>query len=89
MQSILEDAEKLLHQRVMAPIPRDLDALHHSVLEHKEFESRLQILETDIEQIKDTFRNITLKTPNMKKALEKILDKWNNLWALSNLYTER
>lgn len=89
LQLSLEEAERVLTQRVMAPLPRDLDTLHHHVLEHKEFESRLQALEPDVEQVKETFRSITLKTPAMKKSLEKVLDKWNSIWNTSNLYIER
>lgn len=89
LQQSLDEAERILLQRVMAPLPRDLDTLHHLVLEHKEFESRLQTLEPEVEQVKETFRSITLKTPVMKKSLEKILDKWNNIWNTSNMYIER
>lgn len=89
LQLSLDEAERILNQRVMSPLPRDLDTLHHLVLEHKEFESRLQTLEPEVEQVKDTFRSITLKTPVMKKALEKTLDKWNHIWNTSNIYIER
>lgn len=89
LQISLDEAERVLMQRVMSPLPRDLDTLQHQVLEHKEFESRLQMLEPDVEQVKETFRSITLKTPQMKKSLEKVLDKWNSIWNTSGLYIER
>lgn len=85
----LDEAERIINQRVLAPLPRDIDTLQHLVLEHKEFESRLQSMEPDIEQVKDTFRSITLKTPQHKKDLEKVLNKWNYIWNTSNLYIER
>nr|CAI5837429.1 unnamed protein product [Callosobruchus analis] len=83
------EAERIINQRVAAPLPRDIDTLQHLVLEHKEFESRLQKLEPEIEQVKDTFRSITLKTPQHKKDLEKVLDKWKYIWNMSNIYVER
>ncbi|XP_066142738.1 microtubule-actin cross-linking factor 1 isoform X44 [Euwallacea fornicatus] len=89
LQRALDEAERIINQRVLSPLPRDLDSLQHLIFEHKEFESRLQNLEPEIEQVKETFRSITLKTPQHKKDLEKVLDKWNYIWNTSNLYIER
>ncbi|XP_025831436.1 plectin [Agrilus planipennis] len=89
LQQTLDEAERIINQRVIASLPRDLDTLQQLLLEHKEFESQLQNLEPEIEQVKDTFRSITLKTPQHKKDLEKILNKWNYIWNTSNLYHER
>ncbi|KAF5301223.1 hypothetical protein FQA39_LY10809 [Lamprigera yunnana] len=89
LQQSLDEAERVINQRVLSPLPRDIDTLQHLVLDHKEFESRLQNLEPEVEQVKDTFRSITLKTPQHKKDLEKILNKWNYIWNTSNLYIER
>lgn len=89
LQQALDEAERVINQRVLASLPRDIDTLQHLVLEHKEFESRLQNLEPEVEQLKDTFRSITLKTPQHKKDLESILEKWKYIWNTSNLYIER
>lgn len=89
LQKALDEAERIINQRVQAPLPRDIDTLQHLVLEHKEFESRLQNLEPEIEQVKDTFRSITLKTGQHKRDLENVLDKWKYIWNTSNLYIER
>lgn len=89
LQQTLDEFERVINQRVLSPLPRDIDTLQHLVLEHKEFESRLQNIESEIEQVKDTFRSITLKTPQHKKDLEKVLNKWNYIWNTSNLYIER
>uniref|UniRef100_A0A6P7F8X5 Dystonin isoform X26 n=1 Tax=Diabrotica virgifera virgifera TaxID=50390 RepID=A0A6P7F8X5_DIAVI len=89
LQLALDEAERIINQRVLSPLPRDIDTLQHLVLEHKEFESRLQNLEPEVEQVKDTFRSITLKTPQHKKDLEKVLDKWKYIWNTSNIYIER
>lgn len=85
----LDEAERIINQRVIAHLPRDIDSLQHLVLEHKEFASRLQNLEVEIDQVKDTFRSITLKTPQHKKDLEKVMNKWKNICNISNLYIER
>ncbi|XP_057668604.1 dystonin isoform X44 [Diorhabda carinulata] len=89
LQLALDEAERIINQRVLSPLPRDIDTLQHLVLEHKEFESRLQNMEPEVEQVKDTFRSITLKTPQHKKDLEKVLDKWKYIWNTSNIYIER
>lgn len=89
LQRVLDEAERVINQRVLSPLPRDIDTLEHMTREHKEFESRLQNLEPEIEQVKDTFRSITLKTPQHKKDLEKVLGKWNYIWNTSKLYMER
>lgn len=56
LQRALDEAERIINQRVLSPLPRDVDTLQHLILEHKEFEVRLQNLEPEIEQVKDTFR---------------------------------
>lgn len=49
----------------------------------------MQNLEPEVDRVKDTFRSIALKTPQQKKDLEKVLEKWKNIWNGSNLYVER
>lgn len=43
LQSKLDEAERTLHSRINAPVPRDLDSLEHLVLQHKDFESTLKV----------------------------------------------
>ena len=43
LQASLDEAERTLASRTAAPLPRDLDSLEHLVIEHKEFETRLQV----------------------------------------------
>lgn len=43
LQSSLDEAERTLVSRLAAPLPRDLDSLEHLVIEHKQFETRLQV----------------------------------------------
>lgn len=43
LQIALDEAESTLNGRVASPLPRDLDSLEHMVIQHKDFESRLQV----------------------------------------------
>jgi hypothetical protein len=43
LQASLDEAERTLAARTAAPLPRDLDSLEHLVIEHKEFETQLQV----------------------------------------------
>ncbi|XP_011865299.1 PREDICTED: dystonin isoform X20 [Vollenhovia emeryi] len=89
LQQALDEAERVLNARIAAPLPRDLDSLEHMVLEHKDYEQNLQRLAPDVEQLQQTFRGITLKTPAMRNKLDNITSKWTHLWNLSSLYVER
>ncbi|XP_074102800.1 dystonin-like protein short stop isoform X19 [Cotesia typhae] len=89
LQQALDEAERVLNIRIASPLPRDLDSLEHMVLEHKDFEQKLQRLAPDYEQVQQTFRGITLKTPVMRNKLDNVMSKWNQLWNVSNLYIER
>lgn len=89
LQQALDEAERILSIRIASPLPRDLDSLEHQVLEHKDFEQNLQRLAPDYEQVQQTFRGITLKTPAMRNKLDNVMSKWNHLWNTSNLYIER
>ncbi|XP_070510262.1 microtubule-actin cross-linking factor 1 isoform X19 [Cardiocondyla obscurior] len=89
LQQALDEAERVLNARIAAPLPRDLDSLEHMVLQHKDYEQNLQRLATDVEEMQQTFRGITLKTPAMRNKLDNIMTKWKHLWNLSSLYIER
>lgn len=44
LQISLDEAENTLNSRISAPVPRDLDSLEHMVIQHKDFEQRLQVI---------------------------------------------
>lgn len=44
LQAALDEAERTLNQRTAAALPRDLDSLEHMVIDHKDFETRLQVM---------------------------------------------
>ncbi|CAH2097827.1 unnamed protein product [Euphydryas editha] len=85
----LEVFERQLHERIASHIPRDLDSLEHLVLQHKDWESSLHALSSDVEEVQATFRGIALKTPAMKKNLDKVMGKWNDMQSKSQLFVER
>ncbi|XP_028029408.1 microtubule-actin cross-linking factor 1 isoform X17 [Bombyx mandarina] len=85
----LEVLERQLHERIASHIPRDLDSLEHLVLQHKDWEGSLHALSGDVEEAQSTFRGIALKTPAMKKSLDKVMGKWNDLHSKSQLFVER
>nr|QVD39310.1 Dystonin [Schistocerca gregaria] len=89
LAAALDDTERTLNARTAAPLPRDVDSLEHLVIEHKDFETRLQALGPDVEKLQSTFRSISRKTPEQQTRLDKCISKWNNLWATSHLYIER
>ncbi|XP_021923220.1 dystonin isoform X2 [Zootermopsis nevadensis] len=89
LQASLDEAERTLAARTAASLPRDLDSLEHLVIEHKEFETQLQALGPEIEDVQATFRSVARKTPAMQTKLDKCLSKWNQLWSSSHLYIER
>ncbi|XP_052759151.1 dystonin isoform X18 [Galleria mellonella] len=85
----LEVLERQLHERIASHIPRDLDSLEHLVLQHKDWEGNLHALSSDVEEVQATFRGIALKTPAMKKNLDKVMGKWNDMQSKSQLFVER
>ncbi|XP_045505239.1 microtubule-actin cross-linking factor 1 isoform X18 [Colias croceus] len=85
----LEIYERQLHERIASHIPRDLDSLEHLVLQHKDWETSLLALANDVQEVQDTFRGIALKTPAMKKSLDKVMGKWNDMQSKSQLFVER
>ncbi|XP_076226830.1 dystonin-like protein short stop isoform X34 [Nomia melanderi] len=89
LQQALDEAERILNTRIVAPLPRDLDSLEHLVLQHKDYEQSLRRLAPDLDRVQQTFRGITLKTPAMRNKLDAVTTKWNHIWNVSNLYVER
>ncbi|RWS15093.1 microtubule-actin cross-linking factor 1-like isoform X28, partial [Dinothrombium tinctorium] len=85
----LSEKERILKQRVNNPIPRERDSLENLVLQHKEFEIDLQSYESRVEEMKEHFHNIPKKSPNVQSKYESIIETWDRIWNLSNLYIER
>lgn len=78
-----------LDQIILAPLARDLDSLEHVQEIRKDYERRLKQLDPEIEHLQNTFRNIPLKTPALKKSLDNLLELWNELHTQSDLHKDR
>lgn len=78
-----------LEHIISSPLARDLDALEHAVQIHDDYRRRLQNLEPDLKHLQETFRTITLKTPQLKKSLDNLVELWKELNTQSNLHGDR
>uniref|UniRef100_A0A0P4WIG2 Uncharacterized protein n=1 Tax=Scylla olivacea TaxID=85551 RepID=A0A0P4WIG2_SCYOL len=81
--------EKMLIQRCLAGIPRDLDLLEQLVIEHKQFENDLSSRELEVESIQKNYQNLSRRTPAIQRTVESITQQWDRIWALSHVYIER
>jgi len=88
LEKLLE-REKILVQRAHNPIPRERETLETLVIEHKEFESDLKVFEPQIQDLKELFHNIPQKSPAVQSNYDNIIETWNRIWSLSQLYVER
>lgn len=89
LEHALAEVEQLLKVRVAALLPQDINNLGCLIIEHKDFEQSLKCISSDVDQLQQTFRGITLKTPQMKNKLDSIVSKWNYICNLNNLYIDR
>lgn len=74
---------------ILSPLPRDLDSLEHSVQILNDYRRRLTLLEPDLTHLQETFRTITLKTPQLKKSLDSLRELWAELNTQSSLHADR
>lgn len=86
---ILNEKERILVQRCTNPIPRERDALEMLVIEHKQFESDVKKHESDIQQVKELFYNIPRKSQEAQRKHDQIIETWERIWALAQIYVER
>ncbi|RWS27955.1 microtubule-actin cross-linking factor 1-like protein [Leptotrombidium deliense] len=89
IHDFLSERERILKQRVQNPIPRDRGTLENLILEHKEFEMDLQSVEPKLEEMKERYHNIPKKNQSVQAKYESIMETWERIWNLSNLYIER
>ncbi|XP_035227819.1 dystonin-like, partial [Stegodyphus dumicola] len=89
VQSTLTEKERTLKQRTQAPIPRSKEIVGQLMQEQKDFESDLQTIEPRICEVREAFRELTTKTPALQSRYDGVMESWNNLWSVSNLYVER
>lgn len=74
---------------ISSPLPRDRDSLEYAKRIHSDFELRLAQEEVPVKRFQETFRNIPLKTPALKKSLDNLLDLWTEINSQSKLHGQR
>ncbi|XP_055317105.1 dystonin isoform X42 [Sitodiplosis mosellana] len=89
LKNKLEDMARELDHIILSPLPRDLDSHEHAVQIHDDYRRRLQNLEPDLKHLQETFRTIALKTPQLKKSLDNLVELWKELNTQSNLHGDR
>lgn len=89
LKNKLEDMARELDHIILSPLPRDLDSLEHAVQIHEDYRRRLQHLEPDLKHLQETFRTIALKTPQLKKSLDNLVELWKELNTQSGLHGDR
>ncbi|XP_017464287.1 PREDICTED: dystonin isoform X11 [Rhagoletis zephyria] len=89
IKSKLEDMARELDKIILAPLPRDIDSLEHAKEIHIDYERRLRQLDPEIQHVQNSFRNIPLKTPALKKSLDNLVELWNELHTQSDLHRDR
>ncbi|XP_047739188.1 dystonin [Hyalella azteca] len=89
LKDYLDMMEKMLIQRCLAGIPRDLDLLEQLVIEHKQFENDLSTHELEVEGIQKNYQSLPRRTPAIQRTVESITQQWDRIWALSHVYIER
>ncbi|XP_043245138.1 dystonin-like isoform X38 [Amphibalanus amphitrite] len=85
----LETAERQLTERCRADIPRRQAELERLVVDHKDWENRLERHETVLEEVTTIYDSLSKKTPTMKNKLDNVQNKWDSLWKTSSMYIER
>ncbi|XP_031629787.1 dystonin isoform X12 [Contarinia nasturtii] len=89
LKNKLEDMARELDHIILSPLPRDLDSHEHAVQIHEDYRRRLQNLEPELKHLQDTFRTITLKTPQLKKSLDNLVELWKELNTQNGLHGDR
>ncbi|KAI6225247.1 Plectin [Aphelenchoides fujianensis] len=85
----LDEAWRLLNERVGENVPRTLDELERLIHAHKQFEDDLQALDVDVSNVKELFRQIPNPTPTQVANHEHLNNRWEDLWDLSRMYVDR
>uniref|UniRef100_A0A915IPP4 Microtubule-actin cross-linking factor 1 n=1 Tax=Romanomermis culicivorax TaxID=13658 RepID=A0A915IPP4_ROMCU len=85
----LDEYWQTLNDRVVKPVPKDMDQWEKIVLEHKNFEDALQGLDSDITMLQELYRQLEDPTPIQRARMEQLLNLWEDLWELSKMFAER
>jgi len=89
LEKILSNNEKSITKACKNPLPRDLEALGSLVSKHKEFENNLQLHESELKQIQNYLGALPAKKVEDQEKVDKISEKWDQIWSISFKYVER
>ncbi|GIY98983.1 hypothetical protein CEXT_406811 [Caerostris extrusa] len=71
------------------PVPRSKELVIRLMQEQSDFESELRTLEPRVNEVRDAFVELAVKTAALQSRHDTLTESWNNLWSSSNLYVER
>ena len=66
-----------------------MDSLERMFIEHRDFEIKIQSFESRVQTVQRTYATIPQKSASLQAKLDKVVEKWEKVWSLSNLYVER
>lgn len=55
----------------------------------QDFENDLRAIEPRVDEVRNAFRELAAKTPALQSRHDAVMESWNNLWSISNLYIDR
>lgn len=89
LSSRLEHLAKELDSIILSRLPVDRTASDAALETILDFIRRLGFFDSDLKNLKDTFRTIPAKTPAQKKNLENLNELYKELVTQANLHKER
>lgn len=89
LSSRLEDLAKELDGIILSRLPQDRTTSDASLEVILDFIRRLGFFDSDLKNLKETFRSIPVKTPAQKKNLDNLHDLYKELATQANLHKDR
>jgi dystonin len=85
----LESLAKELDGIILSHLPQDRSASDVALEKILDFIRRLGFFESDLKNLKETFRSISLKSPPQKKNMDNLYELYRELVTQANLHKER
>ncbi|XP_046365486.2 microtubule-actin cross-linking factor 1, isoforms 1/2/3/5-like isoform X11 [Haliotis rufescens] len=85
----LGQCDQQLSTLLNKPIHNNTDAVHRSLTSHQEFDRDLLSSERDVDRLQQTYQNITPKTSQIESRLNLVVQKCDQLKAISQIYVDR
>ncbi|KAL7025334.1 hypothetical protein ACKWTF_013447 [Chironomus riparius] len=89
LSSRLESLAKELDGIILSRLPQDRTASDAALETILDFNRRLGFFDSDLKNLKETFRSIPLKSPAQKKNLDNLNELYKELITQANLHKER